>query len=68
MVFDGSTSDPFDIRSEVKQGCVAAPTLFRVFFAVLPKQDFEVATEGIYLQTISDGNLFNLSRLTAKSK
>ena len=45
MVFDGSTSDPFDIRSGVKQGCVIAPTLFRDFFAVLLKQDFRVATE-----------------------
>ena len=52
----------------MKQGCVVAPTLFRVFFAVLLKQDFEVAIEGIHHQTRSDGNFFNLSRLTAKSK
>ena len=30
-VFDGSTSDPFDIRSGVKQGCVLAPTLFGMY-------------------------------------
>ena len=31
IVFDGSASDPFDIRSGVKQGCVLAPTRFGIF-------------------------------------
>ena len=68
VVFDDSTSDPFDIRSGVKQGCVLAPTLFGIFFAVLLKQAFGDATEGIYLRTRSDGKLFNLSRLRASPK
>ena len=68
VVFDGSTSDAFDILSGVKQGCVLAPTLFGIFFAVLLKHAFGSATEGIYLRTRSDGKLFNLSRLRAKSK
>ena len=66
VVFDGSTSDPFDIRSGVN--CVLAPTLFGIFFALLLKQAFGDATEGIYLRTRSDGKLFNLSRLRAKYK
>ena len=65
VVFEGSTSEPFDIRSGVKQGCVLAPTLFGVFFAVLLKQAFGSSTEGIYLRTRSDGKLFNLSRFKA---
>ena len=60
VVFDGSTSDPFGIQSGVKQGCVFAPTLFGIFFAVLLKQAFRDATEGVYLRTRSDGKLFNL--------
>ena len=68
VVFDGSTSDPFDIRSGVKQGCVLAPTLFGIFFAVMLKHAFGTATEGVYLQTRSDGKLFNLPRLRAKTK
>ena len=68
VVFDGSTSDTFDIKSGVKQGCVLAPTLFGIFFAVMLKHAFGSATEGIYLRTRSDGKLFNLSRLRAKSK
>ena len=68
VVNDGSTSEPFSIRSGVKQGCVLAPTLFGIFFAVLLKHAFGAATEGIFLRTRSDGKLFNLSRLRAKTK
>jgi len=66
--YDGSTSDAFNIRSGVKQGCVLAPTLFGIFFAVLLKHAFGTSTEGVYLHTRSDGRLFNLARLKAKSK
>ena len=61
VVFDGSISAAFNIRSGVKQGSVLAPTLFGILFDV-------IAAEGIYLRTRTDGNLFNLSRLRAKSK
>ena len=33
---DGSSSTPFDVKSGVKQGCVLAPTLFGIYFAVMP--------------------------------
>uniref|UniRef100_K7EZU2 Reverse transcriptase domain-containing protein n=1 Tax=Pelodiscus sinensis TaxID=13735 RepID=K7EZU2_PELSI len=66
--FNGSCSEPFSISSGVKQGCVLAPTLFGIFFALLLKHAFGSATEGIYLRTRSDGKLFNLSRLKAKTK
>ena len=66
--FNGSSSEPFDIRSGVKQGCVLAPTLFGIFFAALLKHAFGTATEGVYLRTRSDGRLFNLTRLRAKTK
>uniref|UniRef100_A0A8C9WDN1 Reverse transcriptase domain-containing protein n=1 Tax=Scleropages formosus TaxID=113540 RepID=A0A8C9WDN1_SCLFO len=66
--FNGSTSDAFSIKSGVKQGCVLAPTLFGIFFAVLLKQAFGNSTEGVYLRTRCDGKLFNLARLKARSK
>ena len=66
--YDGSTSEPFDIHSGVKQGCVLAPTLFGIFFAELLKHAFGTAKEGVYLHTRSDGRLFNLARLRAKTK
>ena len=68
VVFDGSPSAAFNIRSGVKQGCVLAPTLFGIFFAVMLKHAFGPAAEGIYLRTRTDGKLFNLSRLRAKTK
>ncbi|XP_066289741.1 uncharacterized protein [Branchiostoma lanceolatum] len=46
--YSGNLSEPFNIRSGVKQGCVLAPTLFGIFFALLLKQAFGTATEGIY--------------------
>ena len=56
------------IRSGVKQGCVLAPTLFGIFFGRLLKHAFDTTTERIYLRTRSDGRLFNLARLRAKTK
>ena len=66
--FNGSTSEPFNICSGVKQGCVLVPTLFGIFFAMLLKHAFGTSREGIYLCTRSDGRLFNLARLRAKTK
>ena len=68
VVFDGSTSAAFNIQNGVKQGCVLAPTLFGIFFAVMLKHAFGPAAEGIYLRTRTDGKLFNLPRLRAKTK
>ena len=66
--YDGNTSEPFEISSGVKQGCVLAPTLFGIFFALLLKHAFGTSKEGIFLHTRSDGKLFNPSRLKAKTK
>ena len=68
VVFDGSTSATFNIRSGVKQSCILAPALFGIFFAVMLKHAFGSAAEGIYLRTRTDGKLFSLSRLRAKTK
>ena len=66
--FNGSSSRPFDICSGVKQGCVLAPTLFGIFFAMLLRHAFGTASEGICLRTRSAGRLFSLGRLRAKTK
>ena len=49
VLYDGATSNPFNILSGVKQGFVLAPTLFGSFFATLLKHAFGKSTEGIYL-------------------
>ena len=45
----------------VKQGCVLAPTLTGIFYAVKLKHTFDTSREGVYLHTRSDGRLFYLS-------
>ena len=65
---DGSTSDPFPIKSRVKQGCALAPTLFGIIFSLLLSYAFSQSEDGVYLHTRSDGHLFNLPRLRAKTK
>ena len=66
--FDRQTSEPFTIRSEVKQGCVLAPTLFGFLFSLLLNHAFKHSTEGVHLHTRSDGKLFNLARPRTKTK
>ncbi|XP_076461714.1 uncharacterized protein LOC143294169 [Babylonia areolata] len=59
--FNGSSSEPFDIRSSVKQGCVLASTLFEIFFALLLKHAFGTAKEEICYDPDQTDRLFNLT-------
>lgn len=43
--YDGSSSDPFPIKSGVKQGCVLAPTLFGMFLSLLLRYAFRESEE-----------------------
>ena len=45
-----------------------APILFGIFFSLLLKHAFKSSTDGIYLHSRSDGHLFDIARLRAKSK
>ena len=45
-----------------------APTLFGIFFSMLQAYAFHGNDDGVYLHTRSDGCLFNLTRLRAKTK
>ena len=44
------------------------PTLFGIYFVVVLKHAFRASTDGIYYHTRSDGTLYSLSRLKAKTK
>ena len=66
--FNGSFSEPLEIRSGVKQGCVIAPMLCGTFFGLLLKRILDTTTEGIYFRTRSDDRLINLARLRANTK
>ena len=66
--FNDCFSEPFEIRTGVKLGCVLDAMLFGTFFGLLLKHAFDTTTDGIYLCTRSDSRLFNLARLRAKTK
>ena len=68
VVYDGSISEPFPFCSGVRQGCVLPPTLFRIFFSLFLSYAFDSSSDGIYLHTRSDVNLFNLARPRSKTK
>lgn len=66
--YDGNKSESFPITSGVKQGCVLAPTLFGIYFAVLLHAALETSPGDVAFHWRCDGSLFNLSRLRAKTR
>ncbi|XP_062841273.1 uncharacterized protein LOC134300780 [Trichomycterus rosablanca] len=64
----GEVSEPFAIANGVKQGCVLAPVLFNLFFACVLNQALGDIEDGVYIRYRLDGSLFDLRRLSAKTK
>ena len=65
---NGTCSEPFQVGNGVKQGCVLAPTLFSMMFSAMLTDAFQSRNMGIDLRYRTDGKLFNLRRLQAKTK
>ncbi|KAG6444869.1 hypothetical protein O3G_MSEX003550 [Manduca sexta] len=61
-------SEFFSVTCGVKQGCVLAPTLFSLYFAVVVREAIQQLSEGIRIRFRMDGGLFNLSRLRSRTK
>ena len=59
---------PFPIRNRMKQGCIPAPTLLSILISLLLSYAFSQSKDSIYLCTRSDGSLFSLPCLWAKTK
>ena len=68
VLSDGETSEPFSISNGVKQGCVLAPVHFNLFFTCMLNHAIRDLEQGVYLRLWLDGSLFDLRRLTAKTK
>ena len=64
----GDISVPFDIANATKQGCVLAPLLFCIFFSIMLLVAFKDCDAGIPIRFRTDGSVFNLRRLQARSK
>ena len=65
---EGQFSDSFPINNGVKQGCVVAPILFILFFGAMLKDCLDGNDKGIRVNFRTNGGLFNLQRLRAKTK
>ena len=68
VIDNGDTSDSFPVTNGVKQGCVLAPTLFSMVFAAMLHDASQDNDDGIQLKYRTDGGVFNLRRLKAKTK
>ena len=51
----------------MKQGCVLAPTLFSLYLAAMLEVTFKDTSEGVYIQTRKDVDLFNVAQFKTKS-
>ena len=65
---DGESSEPILVTKGVKQGCVLAPTLFSMMFSAMLAEAFRENSDGISIRFRTDGKLFHLRRLHAKTK
>ena len=68
VLFDGEQSGSFNINTGVKQGCVIAPTLFSIFLAAFISLAAVDQAKGVGIIYHTDGELFNMRRLKAKTK
>ena len=65
---NGDTSDSFPVANGVKQRCVIVPTLFSMVFADMLHDASQDIDDDIQLKYRTDGGVFNLRRLNAKTK
>ncbi|XP_076028386.1 uncharacterized protein LOC143017482 [Oratosquilla oratoria] len=68
VLLGGEVSESFNISNGVKQGFVLAPILFNLFFTCVLNHAFRDLDLGVYLRFRSEGSVFDLRRLNAKTK
>lgn len=64
----GETTEPIEIRTRLKQGCITASTLFTIFLAGRVHLTESRLPRGIHITYRTDGNIFNINRFRAKSR
>ena len=68
IIHGGILSEAFHVDNGTKQGCVLAPLLFALYFAVMLEQALKGRCYGIPVSFRVSGGLFNIRRFTAKTK
>ena len=64
----GELSNLLCVSDWTKQGCVLAPLIFSIYFAMTLLVAFQNCSIGVPVQFRTDGNVFSLRRLQAKTK
>ena len=65
---NGESSVAFPVTNEVEQGCVQSPTLFSIMFSATLSDAFNGSGNGTDIRYCTDGSVFNLWKLKAKTK
>jgi len=68
VIDSGALTDFFGISNGTKQGCVLAPLLFCIFFAMMLLVAFRNSDIGILIYSRADGNVFYLRLFQARTK
>ena len=68
VIENGEMSPDFDVTNGTKQGCVLAPLLFIIFFSMMLHVAFKNRAAGVPICCRTDGDVFDLRRLQAKTK
>ena len=64
----GDETEPFQVDTGVKQGCVIAPTLFSIFIAAILHLTSKLLPQGVNIMYRTDGQLLNINRFRARRK
>ena len=64
----GQTSEPFSVTNGTNQGCVMTPLLFTLVFSAMLNDAFHDNDLGALIRFRTDGSVFNLRRLTSKTR
>ena len=65
---NGETFAPFHVTQGTQQGCILATLLFSIFFSMMLMLAFKDFDIGVPIQFQTDGSVFNLRRLQARTK
>ena len=68
VLSSGNVTEAFAISNGMKRGCVLAPVFFNVLFTCMLSHAVRDLEKGLYIRYRLDGSLFDLRRLTAKTK
>ena len=68
VLSSGNVTEAFAIINNVRWGCVLAPVFFNVLFTCMLSHAVRDLEKGVYIRYRLDGSLFDLRRLTAKTK